>query len=256
MTLRSLLREPLVHFLLFGAALFLLDARLRPVAAPGASMDIVVSEARVRNLAQNFRRTWQRPPTQSELDGLVQDFVREEVFYREALALGLDKDDTIIRRRLRQKMEFIADEAAALAKPTDQQLADYLAANADKFRVESRATFTQTFVDPNRRGGDSLRLLEPRYDNVSQSEVARLFGAGFATALFDQRSVPWSGSIQSGYGMHLVRIDAMTPGGVATLEDVRPLVEREWANDRRKEASDAFYTGLRDKYKVTIKGQP
>ena len=162
--LRSLLREPLVHFLLLGAALFLLDAWLRPLSASSQGSEIVVGEARIRSLAQNFRRTWQRPPTRPELDGLIQDFVREEVLYREALALGLDKDDTIVRRRLRQKMEFIADEAAALAKPTDQELAAYLAAHAEAFRVEPRATFTQVYLDPRRRAetleADAKRLLD------------------------------------------------------------------------------------------------
>ncbi len=275
---RSLLREPLVHFLLLGAALFLVDAWLRPLAPSAQGGEIVVSEARIRSLAQNFRRTWQRPPTRAELDGLIQDFVREEVLYREALALGLDRDDTIVRRRLRQKMEFVSDEAAALVKPTDEELAAYLAAHAEAFRVEPRATFTQVFLDPRRRaktleadakrllaelnGGDSaapakrsdgLLLLEPRYENASQSELAKLFGAEFAAALFEQKTGSWVGPIPSGYGVHLVRVERMTPGGVAALEDVRPLVEREWANAKRKELSEAFYARLREKHKVTVK---
>jgi len=276
--LKSLLREPLVHFLLLGAALFLLDAWLRPLSASSQGSEIVVGEARIRSLAQNFRRTWQRPPTRPELEGLIQDFVREEVLYREALALGLDKDDTIVRRRLRQKMEFIADEAAAIAKPTDQELAAYLAAHAEAFRVEPRATFAQVYLDPRRREktleadaerlldelnagkpaapenlGDRLLLLEPRYENASQSEVARLFGAEFAAALFEQKTGTWVGPIRSGYGVHLVRVDGLTPRGTAALEEVRPLVEREWANAKRKALSEAFYAGLREKYKVTVK---
>jgi hypothetical protein len=274
----SLLREPLVHFLLLGAALFALDAWLRPAADAGGG-EIVVSEARVRSLAQNFRRTWQRPPTRVELDGLVREHVREEVLYREALALGLDRDDTVVRRRLRQKMEFIADEAAALGKPTDAELAGYLAAHPDAFRTEPRATFSQVYLDPRRRaktldadaarllaelnrGGaaaapakasDSLLLLEPRYENAARADVARTFGDAFAAALFAQPAGRWVGPLASGYGVHLVRVEAMKPGGVAPLEDVRPLVEREWANARRKALGEAFYDKLRAKYKVTVR---
>lgn len=274
----SLLREPLVHFLLLGAALFALDAWLRPAADAGGG-EIVVSEARVTSLAQNFRRTLQRPPTRAELDGLVREHVREEVLYREALALGLDRDDTVVRRRLRQKMEFIADEAAALGKPTDAELAGYLAAHPDAFRTEPRATFSQVYLDPRRRaktldadaarllaelnrGGaaaapakasDSLLLLEPRYENAARTDVARTFGDAFAAALFEQPAGRWVGPLASGYGVHLVRVEAMTPGGVAPLEDVRPLVEREWANARRKALGEAFYDKLRAKYKVTVR---
>ena len=277
--LKTFLREPLVHFLLLGAALFAVDAWLREPPAAGQSTEIVVSAARINSLAQNFKRAWQRPPTRDELDGLVQDYVREEVLYREALALGLDRDDTIIRRRLRQKMEFVSDEAAALETPTDQDLADYLAANADAFRIEGRATFAQVFLDPGRHPatleadaaqlrnalnaagaggqaaevGDSLLLLEPRYEDVSQSEVSRLFGSDFAAALFAQPVGRWVGPITSGYGVHLVRLDSLTPGQVPELAEIRPLVEREWANVRRKALGEAFYDSLRAKYQVTIR---
>jgi hypothetical protein len=272
---KSLLREPLVHFLLLGALLFLLDAWLRPAAV--ANEEIVVSEARIRNLAQNFRRTWQRAPTGDELVGLIENHIREEVLYREALALGLDRDDTIIRRRLRQKVEFITEEAAALAKPTDDELAAYLAGNGDTFSVEPRATFTQIYLDPGRRAtrldadakrllealnagnpldpaqaGDSLMLLAPRYENASQAEIARLFGTGFAQALVVQPVGKWAGPIESGYGVHLVRVDSLTPGGTPALADVRPLVEREWANAKRQQFSKAFYEKLRSKYTIRV----
>ena len=275
---KSLLREPLVHFLLLGAALFVLDAWLRPAAAPTANTEIVVSEARIRNLAQNFRRTWQRPPTRQELDGLVQAHIREEVLYREALALGLDRDDAIIRRRLQQKMEFIAEEAASMAEPSEEELEQYLATHADTFRVEPRATFSQVFLDPRKRAaaldadvkrmlatlnaggnssdlakiGDSLMLLEPRYENVSPAQVARIFGADFAEALMRQPVGEWSGPVASGYGAHLVRVESLTPGGTPTLAEVRPLVMREWSNAKRREISEAFYERLRAKYTVSV----
>ena len=280
--LKSLLREPLVHFLLLGAALFGLDAWLRPSVAPAATGEIVVNEARVRNLAQNFARTWQRPPTREEIDGLVESYVREEVMVREALALGLDRDDTIIRRRLQQKVEFVSDEAAALAKPGDEELAAYLAAHADAFRTDPRVTFEQVYLDPAKRpatldadakrlldalnsakgspdvarAGDRLMLLEPRYENATQTDLARLFGDEFAEAVLKQPTGRWAGPVRSGYGVHLVRIEALVPGGTPDLADVRPLVEREWSNARRQELSKAFYDRLRAKYKVTVQMPP
>jgi hypothetical protein len=275
--LRSLAREPLVQFLLLGAALFAVDAWLRPPASPSGATEIVVSEAHIRNLAQNFSRTWQRPPTREELDGLVETHVREEVFYREAVALGLDRDDTIIRRRLQQKMEFVSEEAAALAKPTDEDLAKYLAANTEAFRVEPRVSFAQVYLDSRQRAsrletdarrlldalnsakppdpaqtGDRLLMLEPRYENIDQRELERLFGASFAEAVVKQPIGRWTGPVTSGFGAHLVRVDAVTPGTTPSLDKVRPLVEREWANVKRQEFSKAFYDKLRAKYRITV----
>lgn len=275
---KAILREPLVHFLLLGAALFFLDAWLRPTAATAANTEIVVSEARVRNLAQNFRRTWQRPPTREEIDGLIESHIREEVMVREALALGLDRDDSIIRRRLQQKLEFVSEEAAALAKPTDEELNAYLKANAEAFRSEPRVTFVQVYLDPRKRAstidaearrlldslnragtnvdpaksGDRLLLLEARYENMPQAEVARLFGSAFAEALVKQPVGRWVGPIPSGYGVHVVRLEALQPGGTPALGDVRPLVEREWANARRQEVAKAFYDKLRAKYAIKV----
>ena len=275
--LKSLLREPLVQFLLLGAALFAIDAWLRPTA-PAATSEIVVGEARIRNLAQNFARTWQRPPTREELDGLVETYIREEVMVREALAVGLDRDDAIVRRRLQQKVEFVSEEAAALVRPTDDDLNAYLEANAEAFRVEPRATFAQVYLDPAKRAdtldadarrfldtlnrasappdfanlGDRLALLDPHYVDNSQAEVARLFGTEFAEALVKQPVGKWVGPIRSGYGAHLVRVESLSPGGTPALDDVRPLVEREWTNAKRQAFSKALYEKLRAKYAIKV----
>jgi hypothetical protein len=276
--LKAFAREPLVHFLLLGALLFALDAWLRPAAATRAPTEIVVSEARIQAIVQNFTRTWQRPPTRDELDGLIESFVREEVMVREALALGLDRDDAIIRRRLQQKVEFVSEQGAALARPTDDELRAYLAAHPDAFAVEPRITFEQITLDPARRAdsagdarrlleqlnrpgsradasslGDRLLLLEPRYAGAPQREVARLFGADFAAALVQQPVGRWVGPVKSGYGLHLVRVDALEPGGAPALDDVRPLVERELTNARRQELAKALYDRLRAKYTVTVR---
>lgn len=269
------LREPLLHFVLLGAAIFAANALVsrddgnRPDA-------IVVTQAQIAMLATTFAGTWQRPPTADEMDGLLRDYVREEIAAREAVALGLDKDDTVIRRRLRQKLEFISEDMTSRAEPTDRELQDYLAAHEEVFRTDRRFTFTQVYLDPQRRGdrlsrdlealrarleadpdldtmalGDSL-LLGSRFDALPASEVAREFGEDFARKIATLAIGRWQGPIESGYGMHLVRISRRNDGDVPSLAQSREAVKREWSNAERTAASEAFYRGLLARYSVKI----
>lgn len=155
--MKRLLKEPLFHFLLLGAGLFLAYGW---TSKPGSSSEpgkIVVTVGHVEHLAAGFATTWQRPPTDAELKGLVDDWVREEIATREAIAMGLDKDDTVIRRRLRQKLEFVSDDIAAQAEPTDAELKAYLQAHAESFHVEPRFTFSQVYLDPAKHGDNLAR---------------------------------------------------------------------------------------------------
>lgn len=277
---RRLLREPLVHFLLLGALLFGLYQWLGSPGANAAGGEIVVTGGRMRNLTDNFTRTWQRPPTADELNALVEDYIREELLYREGVALGLDRDDTIIRRRLRQKLEFLSEDAVNAVEPTDADLAEFLAKHADTYRVEALLTFSQVFLDPSRRGdrleadaaglldalrsragkldpatlGDSL-MLEPRYEQVTEDDIAQLFGTAFGAALREQPAGAWAGPLKSGYGAHLVRVEARTPGRDATLAEVRDAVARDWSARRRQQLLDDQYRELRGRYRVRIEGQ-
>lgn len=273
---KPLLREPLIHFLALGVLLFALHAWLRPAVPAAAAAEIVVDEARIRSLALNFRRTWQRGPTPEELQGLIESHVREEVMVREALALGLERDDAIVRRRLQQKMDFLIEEAALATPASDVELQAYLEANADKFRNEPQFSFEQVYLDPARRGprladdaaglraslqdgraspdqaGDRLQLLQTRYLQLSQTEIARLFGEDFARALPTLGVGQWSGPVKSGYGAHLVRVDVFTQGSVPPLAEVRAQVEREWAHARRQASARSAYEALRAKYVVRV----
>ena len=273
-----LAREPLLHFLVLGAALFALHGLVTAETDPPD--EIVVSRGRIESLAGTFERTWQRPPAAAELTALVEDHVREEVLYREAIALGLDRDDTVVRRRLRQKLEFLID-GADLAVPTDAELARHLAEHADRYRGESRLGFRQVFLDPARRGasleadaaalldalrsrsgapgagfGDALLLLEPHYEDLSESEIASLFGPEFAAALGGAPVGEWVGPLRSGYGAHIVRIDAHTPGRAAELREVRGALVRDLAALRRQELLDAQYQALRGRYRIRIESAP
>jgi len=274
--MKRIFREPLLHFLLLGAGLFVAYGLVskRTNGEPGK---IVVTQGQIASLAEGFTRTWQRPPTSEELEGLVRDRVRDEVYCREAVALGLDKDDTVIRRRLRQKMEFVSDDIAAQTEPTDADLTAYLQAHPDAFRVEQRLTFRQVYLNPEKRGENLARdaarllaqlhradsegdasalgdafLLEHRFTAVPTSEVAKQFGEAFAATLGGLAPGQWQGPIASGYGMHLVFVSERTDGRLPALAEVREAVRREWDNARRLEAHENVYEELLKRYTVTI----
>ena len=274
--MKRILREPLLHFLLLGAAIFaaygLVSKRSRD--EPG---QIVISAGQIAAMAEGFARTWRRPPTREEIEGLIRDRVQEEVYYREALALGLEKDDAIIRRRLRQKMEFLTDDVAALAEPTDDELNAYLKAHADTFRVQRQFTFRHVYLNPDRRGdhlardaglllaqlrqagdkadvselGDSF-LLAHTFQSLPASEVVKQFGDAFAAKLGELSPGQWQGPVESGYGVHLVWVSDRTEGHVPALAEVRDVVRREWVNARRLKTNEKFYQDLLKHYAVTV----
>jgi hypothetical protein len=271
---KRLVGEPLVQFLALGALLFLYFAWR---GGGPSSQRIVVTPGRIAHLSAGFERTWQRPPTEEELKGLLDDFVREEIASREAMAMGLDAEDTIIRRRLRQKLEFLVEDAAVEAPPTDAELQAFLDAHAETFRVEPRVSFRQVYVSRDRRGeeadSDALRLLDQlrrlgpaaaidqlgdplmvpqEVERATQSEVARLFGDQFAAAVVGLAPGAWSGPVESGYGPHLVLVEERMESGAPGLDDVRPEVERDFLASRRKEQLDATYARLLEKYTVVI----
>jgi hypothetical protein len=274
--MKRILREPLLHFLLLGTAVFVAYSLVTKPSSdePGK---IVISEGQIAAMAEGFTRTWRRPPTREEIEGLIRDRVQEEVYCREALALGLDKEDTIIRRRLRQKMEFVTDDVAALAEPTDDELSAYLKAHADAFRVQRQFTFSQVYLNPERHGenlardtqqllaqlqqasdnadvselGDSF-LLEHKFQSLPASEAVKQFGEKFAAKLGELPTGQWQGPVESGYGVHLVWISERTEGRVPPLAEVRDAVRREWSNTRRLEANEKFYQELLKRYVVTI----
>ena len=267
------LREPLLHFLVIGLALFALYRVLNP-GSMESPREIVVTPARVEAIAENFARTWSRPPTTDELRGLVNDYVSEEVYYREAMAMGLDRDDVVIRRRLRQKMEFISADVAAAETPTDAQLGDYLAKHPDDFRRPPTFTFQQVYFDSARRGdaaaseaaqvlgrlqaggvvgdaGDST-LLPPAMEAASTRDVENTFGSEFSAAVAAAPVGQWSGPVQSTFGTHLLRVDASTPGALPPLDEVRAEVARAWESEQRRLVNDSMLQSLRSRYRITV----
>ncbi len=269
--LRILLREPLFHFLLIGALLFVVFA-LRQSPQTESANRIVVDAGQIEQLAAQFQRTWMRPATPRELDGLVESLVRDEVYYREALALGLDKDDPVMRRRMRQKLEFIFEDLTA-ETPTEEQLSVYLEENSDYFRIEPRVSFQQLYLNPDNRVdpvGDAARLLvsleegaspatagDPsllpsELTRASTSEIARSFGREFADEVSKMPPGGWLGPVYSGLGVHVVRVTHREEGRLPELAEVRPIVEREWLAKRRQELKDLSYERLREGYEIVV----
>jgi hypothetical protein len=274
--MKKLMREPLAHFLLLGAAIFVAYS-LVSKGAGDAPRKIVITQGQIASMVEAFTLTWQRAPTSDEVRGLVRDRVREEIYYREAMALGLDKDDTVIRRRLRQKMEFVTDDLGAQAQPTDHELNAYLQLHPDKFRKEQKFTFRHVYLDPKKHGESLARdtaqllaklnqtaadadlaalgdpfLLDNNFTGVRVSEVANQFGEKFATMLAGLSPGQWQGPVESAYGIHLVLVSGRTIGAAPVLADVREAVQREWNNATRMKANETFYGELLKRYTVTI----
>jgi hypothetical protein len=271
----SIFAEPLVHFLLIGAILFAVYSYLQSDTRSNPQR-FLVSAGKIEHLASLFTRTWQRPPTRVELEGLIDDYVREEIAYREGMKMGLDEDDTIIRRRIRQKLDFIADDLGSQIEPTEEQLTTFLNENPDIYRIDPRITFQQVFLDPDRHAVDlqesmakllntlqsdptvaadqlgDQTLLEYQNTDRTKRDVASNFGPRFAEEIVKLPLQQWHGPIRSSYGVHAVYITERTEGRLPTLNDVRDLVRRDWEQKHRKDLIESFYQGLMKKYEVAI----
>ena len=270
-----ILHEPLTHFLILGATLFILYANVGNSRVEQVDR-IVIDATQVKVLADQFQRTWMRPPTQQELEGLTEDFIKEEVLYREALALGLDQNDLIIRRRMRQKMEFLNADIVQQQTPQDTELQAYLDDHAERYAEAERASFEQLYFktdidrteaearatavlkllqdapDTDTRTLGDASLLPPSQRLASTRDIGRVFGETFATAVSSAPSGQWSGPYASTYGLHLLHITQRTPARQAALEEVRSEVERDWHTQQRLEANERFYEALRTRYTVEI----
>ncbi len=273
--LPGFLGEPLFHFLLAGAALFGLYALVAD--APDVRENrIVIDDRQVSRITEQFQRTWLRQPTENELANLIEEHVREEILYREALAMGLDEDDLVVRRRMRQKLEFMFEDLTAVRDPTDEELGAFLEEHADIFRRPPRVTFRQVFVNVDTRGALAAPAAEEALARLRQDEdmdpgtlsdptllpaamaaaspddIARVFGTELAEQMADLPAGEWSGPVRSTYGLHLVRIDEREPGRMPSLDEVRADVLRDWEGQRRQQANDAFYEALRGRYDIEV----
>ena len=268
--IRALWREPLLHFLVIGTGLFLV---FEWKGGEGADR-VVITRAQIEHLRSSFTSASNRPPTDQELDGLIEEYAREELAVREAQALGLDRDDTVLRQRLRQKLEFVA-ESAEPAVPTDAELQAWLTSHADRYREGPRFAFRQVGFRGSEGGAEAearrllarlagagpdapldglgdLKMLPADVDLAPRGEVERLFGTVFADALPGLPLGRWSGPVPSSFGLHVVLVRQREAEREPVLEDVRGSVQRELLAERKARQLDAMYRELRERYRVVI----
>ncbi len=275
------LREPLVHFVLIGAAVYLLfaffgkddgDAELlRPEK-------IVVTQGDIDSLIDIWQSKWRRAPTPEELQALIDQYVRETVMYREAVAMGLDQDDTIVRRRLAQKLEFLTQDLLQPDAPDEGELRVWFDQHADRYQQPPLVTFTHVFLDPDKRAQQTLDdakrlkaeliasakpaaestavgdpfMLQRYYPERSESDLSKLFGREFARSVMELEPGQWQGPVLSGYGVHLVYVHDRREFARPKFEQVAQLVEQDWIADKRQKLNDRYMEKLLERYEVVI----
>ena len=276
LSVRKILREPLFHFLILGTAIFIVFQLVSKsvTSEPGK---IFISQAELASIREGYANTWHRLPTNDEMEGLVRERIKEEVYYQEALALGLDKEDIIIRRRLQQKMEFIAHDVARQPEPTDAALSAFLEEHPDLFRSEARYSFHQIYLNTGRKGHIEIKevpallsrlnrmdakddfhmwsdpsLLPSDMQNAGATEIAGQFGQEFTKQLRNLPAGSWAGPVNSAYGTHLVLLTERKNEGRPELAAIHDAVVREYDNARQLAANEKFYQELLKNYTVTI----
>lgn len=270
-SLQRLIREPLLHFLLLGAFVFVVY-EYKNNGENEAPNHIVVSKGQQQQLITKFNRTWLRSPTEKELSGLIENHVREEVFYREAVAMGLDQHDALVRQRMRMKLEFMLEDLSA-QNVSDDQLIEFMKVHSDKFRIDTQLSFQQVYLNPDKRNnvesdatnliselkngavadsvGDST-LLPYEYTLKTHDEIQRSLGERFTNEVMKLAPGHWTGPIYSVYGAHLIKVNERIQPKPPELAEIREQVEREYLVKKREELKILTYEKLRQGYQVTI----
>ena len=274
----KLLREPLVHFMFIGAVIYALYGLFAEPAVEETDKTIVVTAGELEWMQTSWQKRWNRPPTAQEFDGLIQQFIKETVLYREALTMGLNKHDMVIRRRLAQKLEFLAKDLVALTPPTEDELLAYFDEHQASYQAPTLYTFTQVFFDPDKRGdatlddaekvkvtliaqgdaiddpgalGDGL-MLQNYYPEKDRAEIQKLLGSGFTETLITLSPGQWHGPVLSGFGVHLVYVNSIDEPPPPVFAEVRERMMDDWKLERGEELNDQFYTSLREQYSIVI----
>ena len=279
MNCRAVLREPLVHFLLAGSLLFGLSAAFGNSWGFGDGRDrIYISAEKIRQLRDTWTKRWGSEPDTDQLRSLIEDFIREEVFYREAIASGLDQDDVIIRRRLAQKVEFLAQSLASVVEPPEADLQTYFEEHAERYVVPAQVGFSHVYFSRSDRGADAERaaldaldrlrggqvpvaeasrlgdrfMLQYEYPPQTETQIRDLFGSNFAGRVFGLTRDRWEGPVASSYGMHVVRVRHRLPIRTPALAEVRSQVARDFEDERLRTAADTYYQSLRQRFEIDV----
>ena len=262
--MKHLIREPLVHFLIAGAALFAFGGYYG--GGDVSDRQITLDEAHLTRLADQWQQTWHRPPSAPELDGLIRDYIKEEIYYREGVRMGLDTDDPVIRRRLRTKMEFLATAEVENAAPTDAGLTRYYTAHKARYATDPAYDFDQQYYGESKTAARAAVTalnagktspapdidLPPAMERTPATAIAQQFGDGFAQSLRTLPTGKWSGPVQSGYGWHAVRVRRATTSATPPLAEIVRQVSNDWRAETRAKREAAAYQALLDGYTIRI----
>jgi hypothetical protein len=280
--IKRLLHEPLVHFIIAGAALFAVYAVAKPETRDESPYEIALTFDELAQLGRLYQAQWHRPPTSEEFSGMLETKIQQEVLYREALAMGLDENDEIVKRRMAQKMRFLAEDVASAYEPTSDELAAWFSENSGMFALPSRVGFRHLYFSPDRRGAaaydDALRALDELADEPEDSELvdslgdpfmfqdyyadrtseslAKEFGPAFAVTVPELTPGSWQGPVESGFGWHLVFVDSLIPGRAPAFEEIERDVKTAWLGQRKEEAWRKAYQTMRAKYDVLLPVPP
>ena len=269
------LKEPLLHFALLGMVIFAVSAwRERQRPAENAAANIEITAGTIAWLREGFTRQWHREPDADDLRGLLNDHLREEVLYREALAMGLDRNDSIVRRRMAQKMDFLTQDVAAAEDPDDATLRKFFGENSSRYATAARVSFRHVFFSKERRGanlekdasealaalahgrsdetmGDPF-LREHEFTDANADEIAAALGREFAEKVAVMPAGEWRGPFASSYGVHLVRVSKRAEPQPSKFEAVREAVARDFSDERRRTANHDFLERLKTQYRITV----
>ena len=272
--LHRALREPLTHFVVIGVAIFLVA---HVIEERTSRYRIALSDADLVRIANSYQQQYGAPPTPQQMRTMVDNQVREEIYLREGLALRLDRNDEIVRRRIAQKFDFLQQDQAVPREPGEAQLRDWYDSHKAAFAEPARRSFEQRYYAPDRRGDSAARALAgqalaslargaaapdadefpgpARVTGLSRDELERVFGgADFGAALFRAPASVWSGPYRSGFGWHVVRVTDVAPAHDRSFEEARADVRRAWIEADRQARNDAVWQDLRKRYTVTLPG--
>jgi len=280
--LKQMVREPLIQFLIIGACIYGAYALFGAPDEDTVDKTIIVDAGRIDGFIGEWQRRWNRPPTRQELDGVINAFVRESILYRQAIAMGLDADDPITRRRMAQKLEFLTKDIALLKEPADGELEAYFQENIERYREPELITFSQAFLDPDKREAATIEdaenllaqlqaagepdpqtlvagdrfMLQSYFSEISELDIRRQFGSGFAQAVMQLEPGKWHGPVLSGFGPHLVFIYSVHAPPPPVFEDVRQYVLVNWQTRQQETFNADFFENLKGRYEIVVADIP
>ncbi len=278
----KLLKEPLLHLILIGVVIYGGWRFFQSQDEGVETAKIHVNARQIDGMVVQWKKRWNRPPTREEIDGLIQKYVREEILYRQAVAMGLDKNDPVTRLRTVQKLEFLTNDLAAAQQPADAELKQYFADNEADYRSPDRITFSQVFFNPDERKDATLddakaalaelegseapdpatleagdrTMMKNHFVSVDQAGITRQMGGGFAESVMKLEPGQWHGPVLSGYGVHLVYVFGVKEGVLPPFNAVKDKVLAAWHEEKREELNAGFLEGLRERYEIVIDEVP